>query len=81
MSLISTAVSSDYTNEELEALPSTDMVFDAPDINLNEHILIQDGYRVVDICSSHPTVSFNIPSGKLLIKDKGGYTLIDERVS
>lgn len=64
-----------YTDEELANLPQTTHIFEAPEVNLDEHELIQQGYTVTDRCHG---VSFNIPSGKTLIKDGGKYKLVNE---
>lgn len=67
-----------YDPAELGELPSTTMVFDKPQINLDDHQLRQEGYMVVDECPSHPVTSFGIPSGKMLIRKEGRYSLVDE---
>lgn len=67
-----------YTDDELAGLPSTTTVFEVPKINLNDHQLIQEGYKVRDVCPSHPETAFNIPNGQMLIKDEKGYRLVDE---
>lgn len=71
-------MSAEYTDEELQSLPQTAKVFDAPNINLDDHQLIQEGYMVSDVCASHPTVSFGIASGMTLIKQGGHYKLVPE---
>ena len=71
-----------YTEEELAQLPSTDMIFDAPYLDMNQHDWQQTGYMLTDVCNPHSIgcqhVGIPIPSGKLLSKDAGGYKLIDE---
>jgi hypothetical protein len=64
-----------YTDEELAALPQTNQVFDAPEVNLDEHQLVQSGYMVTDVCHS---TSFSIPSGKTLVRKDGKYSFVNE---
>ncbi len=71
-----------YTEEEINKLPQTNQVFEAPELVVSEHEWRQQGYMITDICNpSKPTcqhVGIPIPSGKLLIKKNGGYDLVDE---
>jgi hypothetical protein len=72
----------EYTEDELNALPQTQTVFDAPELTFNDHHWQQQGYFISDVCSPSrpdcPPVGIAIPVGKLLIKTKGGYDIIDE---
>jgi len=71
----------DYTPEELEALPQTETIFNQPALEFDNHVWVQVGYTIEDHC---PTgcVSQGIPikSGTMLIKDKetGKYSIVDE---
>jgi hypothetical protein len=72
----------EYTEEELAKLPQTETVFDRPQLVINEHEWQQQGYMITDVCNPHTIncqhVGIPIPSGKLLIKSKEGYALVDE---
>lgn len=71
-----------YTEEELNALPQTSAVFDKPKLVVNEHEWVQRGYMIEDVCNPSKAtcehVGIPIPFGRLLIKTKGGYDLVDE---
>lgn len=69
-------MSEEWTEEELAQLPSTTAVFEPQKLNINDHVWIQQGYDLIDQCCGHPPL--HIPSGKLLVKDKGGYHIVDE---
>lgn len=72
-----------YTEEELDTLPQTQMVFDRPTLEFDKHDWLQQGYIVTDNCKPHTSaceaVGIPIPSGKLLIKKDGRYDLVDEQ--
>jgi hypothetical protein len=73
---------SEFTEDELAALPQTEQVFEAPELVVNTHDWIQRGYIIEDNCQPHQVtcVAAGIPIGvgNLLIKDKGGYRLVNE---
>lgn len=73
---------SEWTEEELAGLPQTPQVFEAPKLKIAEHDWLQEGYYIRDNCAV-PKIScipggLPIPSGKVLVKNTGGYELIDE---
>jgi hypothetical protein len=65
-----------WTDEELAALPQTSMIFQVPDLNLNDHDLRQENYTVYDSCCNDRP--FNIGDGRLLVGQKGAYKIVDE---
>lgn len=73
---------SDYTEEEVAAMPQTTTVFDRPALEFDRHDWVQQGYMLTDNCSPKSTacepVGIPIPSGKLLVRKDGHYDLIDE---
>lgn len=77
------AYATEYTEEEIEALPQTAQVFTPSPLHINDHDWRQEGYMITDVCSpSRPDcqyVGIPIPSGKLLVKRGGTYDLVDER--
>lgn len=74
--------STDWTPEELAALPQTENVFDKPALNFDEHQWLQQGYELTDNCpiktAACHTGNIPLPSGQMLIKDAKGYRLVDE---
>jgi hypothetical protein len=77
-----TDTSTEYTPEELAALPQTETVFDRPALEFDSHEWQQEGYFITDVCKTvrpdcHPG-GIPIPSGSLLVKDAKGYRLVDE---
>jgi hypothetical protein len=70
----------EYTEEELQAIPQTEQVFDEKqhNIDLQKHVLIQQGYELIDMCPGCPTRSFTIPNGTMLVKQGGQYKIVDE---
>lgn len=71
-----------YTEDELVHLPQTVTVFDQPELKVNEHDWVQQGYFITDCCNpKKPTChsgGIPIPSGKVLIKTERGYDLRNE---
>ena len=65
-----------WTQEEIDALPQTETVFDQPNLEFDKHEWVQQGYTAIDQCCGHPPVS--LPFGSLLIKKEGRYQLVDE---
>jgi hypothetical protein len=65
-----------YTDEELAHLPQTETVFDQPALDINAHQWIQRGYIAEDQCCGHPPIT--LPNGTMLIKEEGGYKIVDE---
>jgi hypothetical protein len=77
------STATEWSDEEIQALPQTTQVFDAPKLQTNEHDWVQEGYMIHDACRIPKPTCVNagipIPSGSLLIKTKtGGYDLVDE---
>lgn len=75
--------STEYTPEELAALPQTETVFDQPQLHFEAHKWQQEGYFITDVCSvaradCHPG-GIPIPNGSMLIRDEKGYRLVDEQ--
>lgn len=64
--------------EEIEALPATDTVFEAPKMKFSDHTWVQEGYQIIDTCPACPRYGVPIPYGQMLIKDEKGYRLVDE---
>lgn len=69
-------MTAEYTEEELQALPQTTTVFAQPGLNIDEHVWLQEGYRIIEQC--HNNQAIPIPSGTMLMKKEGRYTLVDE---
>lgn len=67
-----------YTEAELETLPQTETIFDQPALDFNSHTWVQQGYTIVDTCGTHPSQGIAIPSGMLLTRKDGVYSLVDE---
>lgn len=65
-----------YTDEELQTLPQTETVFEAPQLDFDKHVWIQQGYTAIDQCCDHPPVT--LPNATLLINENGRYRLVDE---
>ena len=61
-----------------ENIPQTQQVFNPPRLNFQGHTWIQQGYEIIDSCPSCPRQGVPIPSGKMLIRERGEYKLIDE---
>jgi hypothetical protein len=65
-----------------DELPQTEQVFDAPELVINQHEWIQQGYYITDVCSPKKldcyTGGIPIPYGKMLIRKDGRYDLTDE---
>lgn len=72
----------EYTPEELASLPQTTAVFDQPKLVIDEHEWVQRGYMIEDNCrpkrANCLAIGAPIPTGKLLIKEKGRYKLVSE---
>lgn len=67
----------DYSDDELQALPQTSTVLDVPNLVIDDHIWIQQGYHIIEQCHDHRGIP--IPNGKMLIKKADGrYDLVDE---
>lgn len=71
-----------WTEAEIAALPQTDAVFNQPKLVVDEHDWLQEGYMIRDNCQPSRMNCVNagipIPSGQMLIKEKGAYKLVDE---
>lgn len=71
-----------WTEEEIAALPQTDTVFDQPKLVVNEHEWLQSGYMMTDNCSPARMNCINagipLPNGKMIVKEKGAYKIVDE---
>lgn len=70
------------TDQDIESIPQTTKVFEAPSLIFDQHDWRQEGYMITDVCSpSRPDchrVGIPIPSGKVLVKKGGRYDLRDE---
>lgn len=60
----------------------TEMVFDKPTMNFNDHAWVQRGYELTDACSpksmSCEPIGIPIANGQMLVGQKGAYKLVDE---
>lgn len=64
--------------EDTTSWPHTTQVFDMPNVKFDNHDWVQEGYYLIDSCSTCPRQAVAIPYGKMLIKEGGKYKLIDE---
>lgn len=67
-----------YHEIDDENLPQTTQIFDAPEFEFNKHHWVQQGYELIDMCPNCPRQGVPIPFGKMLVKEKGVYKLVDE---
>lgn len=58
--------------------PQTSQVFDAPTLDFSGHQWIQRGYELIDSCPACPKQGIPIPAGKMLIREDGKYSIVDE---
>lgn len=74
--------STEYTPDELAALPQTTQVFEAPKLKIKDHEWLQRGQMIEDNCNPQRMDCVNagipIPFGKMLVKVKGAYDLVPE---
>lgn len=71
-----------YTEEELATLPQTTQVFDRPPLEFDNHQWQQEGYFISDICNPKgvncQVAGIPIGNGKMLVKEDGRYSIVDE---
>ena len=65
-----------YTDDELATLPQTETVFDRPELQIDDHVWLQQGTFIVEQC--HDGLGLPIPAGAMLVKKDGRYALVDE---
>lgn len=68
-------------NQRLSAqnYPQTQQVFDVPKLDFDSHKWVQRGYKIYDECEGCVNQAVPIPVGKMLIRERGKYQIIDER--
>lgn len=71
------AMNGDGTTYVEPETPQTDTVFIPPDLDLNGHKWLQQGYDIIDQCATCPRYGIAVP-GMLLVLEKGRYKLVDE---
>lgn len=68
-----------FTKDDPQTWPQTTQVFNPPRFNFGDHKWVQRGYFLHDECEGCVRQAIQIPSGKMLVKEKGEYQLVDEK--
>lgn len=58
--------------------PQTDQVFEPKAVDFQAHQWIQQNYQIIDNCPNCPRQAIAIPSGTMLVKEGGKYTIVRE---